>query len=339
MSDKSFKCEYCEKELSSKTNLKVHQEKAKYCLAIQQKQAETLYTCDYCGRDFLHKSSYEKHTKICKVQDKHNTTVEKQKQYQKEQQKTIASNLRKLREQSFEITDLKKQIKQLEQDKHDLERAVQTHLETIGFRDREIITLKEKVAFEKGCMAGYEKNKHQPAITNVKTINKTTTNNVVNQKLAKICVDNIDPFTIETIQNNKDRFTIEKYIQGVPGIVSFIEGITRVTDKNGNINRNYVCTDKPRNSFYQLLDSREWKADDGASCISSVLDVLNPIVEQYDRDMGKIIVSNDKQESEKYKTIVLEMKNVGRGFDGKETEHRDKLMEKVRNSIKEKVLI
>ena len=61
-----IKCEFCETELSSKYNLKLHQEKAKYCLKIQGKSIKEI-NCEYCNFVFSRKSVYENHKNICKV--------------------------------------------------------------------------------------------------------------------------------------------------------------------------------------------------------------------------------------------------------------------------------
>jgi hypothetical protein len=68
-----IKCEYCDKELSSKYNLKLHQEKAKYCLKIQGKNINEL-KCEYCNASFTRKSVYDNHTFTCKI--KKNRTQE-----------------------------------------------------------------------------------------------------------------------------------------------------------------------------------------------------------------------------------------------------------------------
>jgi hypothetical protein len=61
-----LKCQYCDKELSSKYNLKLHQEKAKYCLKIQGKNINGL-KCEYCNALFTRKSVYDNHMITCKV--------------------------------------------------------------------------------------------------------------------------------------------------------------------------------------------------------------------------------------------------------------------------------
>jgi hypothetical protein len=62
-----LKCQYCDTELSSKYNLKLHQEKAKYCLKIQGKHSTKEIICEYCNCSFNRKSVYTNHVNVCKV--------------------------------------------------------------------------------------------------------------------------------------------------------------------------------------------------------------------------------------------------------------------------------
>lgn len=61
-----MECEYCKKKLSTKTTLKIHQRKTKYCLKIQGKNIERgEYKCK-CGKDFNIKQNFLGHIDGCK---------------------------------------------------------------------------------------------------------------------------------------------------------------------------------------------------------------------------------------------------------------------------------
>lgn len=62
-----FICEFCSKELSTKTTLKTHQEKAKFCLEKQNKVIQPEIKCGYCNKMFMHKHRKETHEIKCKV--------------------------------------------------------------------------------------------------------------------------------------------------------------------------------------------------------------------------------------------------------------------------------
>ena len=54
-------CQYCNKIVATKGSLKTHQQKTKYCLKLQNVEAETLYSCTSCTKTFTVKSSYDRH--------------------------------------------------------------------------------------------------------------------------------------------------------------------------------------------------------------------------------------------------------------------------------------
>lgn len=58
-------CEYCEKQLSTPTILKRHQQTAKYCLDIQNKKLDKQYKCE-CSKEFSRIDNYKTHIKTCK---------------------------------------------------------------------------------------------------------------------------------------------------------------------------------------------------------------------------------------------------------------------------------
>ena len=61
-----MECEFCHKTFSNKSNLKMHQLKAKYCLKLQTATPENIHMCSICEKTFNVKSSFERHEKICK---------------------------------------------------------------------------------------------------------------------------------------------------------------------------------------------------------------------------------------------------------------------------------
>ncbi len=376
--DVTHECKYCGKILSSKINLKTHQEKAKYCLALRGEQPKNAIQCEFCDHVFLHKYLYENHMKTsCVAKSKHNKLLldvrdgqitelsqllDENKKLLEEREEEIQNYSEQLQEckttnteRLKEIVQLKKEIsklsqnnKKLTEENNKLRLAEQLFDEkhestkrklnlVIEKQAKDILRLEKKLAFEQGRVTGYE----QKAMITTNTTNvintNNTTNNVMNKKLAKICIANIDPFTVDMIQKNIDKFTMDRYISGAPGVVEFIEDITKFVDEDGNVNRNYVCTDKSRNSFYHLLSSMEWKADDGISCINSVLDTLSLPAMQLEQEINRNVRSDDREISEKYKGIL--MKGVGKGFTKQPSDDRSRLVSDVRNGVKDKLAI
>ena len=60
-----FKCQFCNKKLSTRSSLKVHQTRAKYCLNIQGKENKGEFVCPTCGKDFNVKFHLQNHMKVC----------------------------------------------------------------------------------------------------------------------------------------------------------------------------------------------------------------------------------------------------------------------------------
>lgn len=56
-----MECQYCKRTFSTKGTLATHQKSAKYCLNIQGREAEIVYSCDYCNKEFLHYHAYCTH--------------------------------------------------------------------------------------------------------------------------------------------------------------------------------------------------------------------------------------------------------------------------------------
>ena len=66
------KCVFCNNCFSTKTNLKNHQNKAKYCLIIQgsTKLKDASIICESCGKGSTSKWNYDLHMKTCKKSSK-----------------------------------------------------------------------------------------------------------------------------------------------------------------------------------------------------------------------------------------------------------------------------
>jgi hypothetical protein len=68
-------CKFCKKALSTASSLNNHQKTAKYCLKIQNKEAEKEYGCPGCKKIFSQKAHLDRHSLSCSASD----TVEEHK--------------------------------------------------------------------------------------------------------------------------------------------------------------------------------------------------------------------------------------------------------------------
>ena len=60
-----FFCEYCKTEFKTKLILNHHQNTAKYCLIIQGKVQKEDFKCELCNKNISSKQKLENHKKIC----------------------------------------------------------------------------------------------------------------------------------------------------------------------------------------------------------------------------------------------------------------------------------
>jgi hypothetical protein len=61
-----MECQYCKKILSSKSALKFHQTRTRYCLKIQGKEnIKGRFVCELCGKNFQTKGHLYSHSNIC----------------------------------------------------------------------------------------------------------------------------------------------------------------------------------------------------------------------------------------------------------------------------------
>ena len=69
----SFKCDYCEKEYATLSNLNHHQKTAKFCIELQNK-AKSSFICKECKKEFATNKYLKQHLLHCKVIKQKNET-------------------------------------------------------------------------------------------------------------------------------------------------------------------------------------------------------------------------------------------------------------------------
>src|SRR3989344_854081 len=100
----SFTCEFCDKVLTTKKILTIHQENAKYCLKIRGAGPKHIFKCDLCIKTFSHEHHLKAHLKICK-QTKIVTCDEDYKQKYTLQQKELTDAKKLLKEYNKIISE------------------------------------------------------------------------------------------------------------------------------------------------------------------------------------------------------------------------------------------
>jgi len=211
-----FKCEYCSKILSSKQNLEIHTKK---CEIIIEKEE---FKCEYCEKILSTKQMLENHKNICIT--KKDKEIKKLKEQLEKQKKEYKEQIK----EQFE--------KQKKEYKEQLEEQKEEYKEQI----RELQDKLENLA---------TKAIQRPT----SIVSNTTTNNSLN------IATSMDFDNIEHIKNLIDNYlTINHIVDGQKGIANFVKE-TMLIDDNGI--PKYICTDPSRNIFKYKDTNGEIKKD------------------------------------------------------------------------------
>jgi len=268
MTTNSLECKYCMKVFSNKNSLVVHVRSASYCLKLRDNNTSDL-SCEFCGKTFTRTDNLCTHSKKCRVKikkEEEDTTDELQTLKNKEKilkrkLSSLTKNLEKtLLEKDHEIAKLKKIIEDFKKDEK-------------NYVDRNF-ELEKLLAFEKGRVM--EASKPRTINKNYKCRNTSTIN-----KLKALPTDNIKPFTIATIKDSLDSYTYDDYTMGARGVIKFLKSMISLTNGEGQLERNYVCTDPSRNNYYRLEESKEWDTDKGALFIENIIEEIKPLASKY----------------------------------------------------------
>jgi hypothetical protein len=241
----------------------------KYCLDIQGASPKGGYKCKFCDRSILDKKRMILHSEKCVVMWR-----EKVKKYKKKNIK-LKQEIQDINEENEQtLKTLKDEFKQEKRNSR-----------------RKIRELEEQLAKEKLSSEIYKDVSKRSR----KIINNTM---YVNPKLLTITTDTIRPLTIETVHEDvkEGKFTQAMFENGVCGILDFVSNMIAITNENGEKERNYVCTDSSRHKFHRLVETREWKEDNGARFLNEILNTLiEPATEYYSN-----IIAQGQEMRQKY---------------------------------------
>lgn len=129
-----MECEYCKKTFSTPGNLKMHQEKTKRCLKIQNKEAAKIFKCNYCDREFTFKNKYDIHVSrhINDPMQQENERLKRENDALKHelalQTQMNEKTMSMLQENIATLTRENEKIKEALKDAHDKERETLTKL-------------------------------------------------------------------------------------------------------------------------------------------------------------------------------------------------------------------
>lgn len=296
MEKKKYMCEYCEKQLSTKSNLIQHQKTNKTCRKIRGINDDN-YECDYCGKTFSRTYTLDRHLCICSA---------KQKQ---ESQEKYENLLIKFRNKKKEMKLKLKEQKEEYQGKliHEKEKNKKLREENIRMKD-EIFRLNGKINKQEGINEGFR------TAPDKKTIYNTA---YVNPKLIDLPINNIPALTHEYMieKINDGILTYERATKGYRGLLEAICELITHENEDGIIERNYVCTDVSRNSFHRLLESKKWKSDKGGRYLNSMINTFRSVMEEH-KDRAYEIYEKTLHDSFDWGQVDWERKNVALLYSG-----------------------
>lgn len=332
----TMECEFCGKVFSTKTNLHRHQRTVTSCLHIQGKTL-TGNICEYCNRVFPEKSGLNRHLLSCKAKREFDN-----KQNIKNLKIKCNKKISKLKSvYEDKIDEREKENKCLnsllgEKDKRILELE-----KIIKEKDEEIVNLKIECGISKsdGRVEIYDK-------VCTKVLDKSTvTNNTVNvhPKLVNLPIANIHPLTEDYVKNSVGNggYTFDHYLKGENGLVDFIYSITMSENEDGNIERNYVCTDPSRDSYHRLVETKEWKRDKGGKFVDVILDTLSDKVDNYHTKLFDERISKSKPKKLGYDPDYVYKLNTDMhsGIVQSNGKERKRLRQKIKKETSRKISV
>lgn len=269
----NYVCKFCGTKFKTSKSLETHIKTARYCIDnrnsdIHEIPKSSLHECEFCGKSFPQKQTHTRHLKTCL------------------NSKTVITDELKLVTQNF--VQLQIQYKLLETKLHQVEQKnvkLKQKYNSLEEKYIEVITqkipaLKADAAYEKGQVDGM---KNAPPTTNI--VNNTTRTNNSTLKntnyFKNVAITTIKPFTIENLQSDiLPQYTYEVFKQKLQGIANLVLLFTSL-EVDGVMERNLISTDKKRDVFHALKETREWEKDGGISVCMKIVNVFHDKIEDY----------------------------------------------------------
>jgi outer membrane lipoprotein-sorting protein len=225
---------------------------------------------------------------------------------QSEKYKTICQK------QKIEIRSLTKNLKQLEE---------------------ELSKLKEELAHERGMLKGMENAR--PIINN---------NTQIIQKLKLVPTDLVKPFPQAVIEDGHETYTYDHFLNTRHGLVDHLLDITVFEDESGQVHKNYVCTNRAKNSFHVWICDEKWKRDHGAYYIHKYIDSLqNHVIEytkKFDAEYNTASKNPNIDRNEGVFRIAIDMVNFKPSvLNDHNDPDRKRLLKYIRSSIRDRLSI
>ncbi|MDD4930583.1 MAG: hypothetical protein PHG66_00315 [Candidatus Colwellbacteria bacterium] len=281
-----FTCEYCGKELSTKTVLRTHQERAKYCLEKQNKISYDEIVCSFCNKGCSTKARKETHENKCSVR------IENE------------------RSELLMLKVLEPKYNSLSEDYKTLETKNTSLLEDIQSLKIEMEKQRAEIyseLYNKEHIFAHEQSKRLVEKSGV-----TTTTNIK----AKNITMNALNLSQERLESIKDTYTLKHYERGGIGQADWVvDNVIR--DESGTLI--YKCTDKNRKNFIYHDDKGNVVTDIQAKKLKeAILPIMNTKLKEFKKIKCSELAEQSDDESElleQYSNLYKENKEMGNEFD------------------------
>lgn len=317
-----FVCEFCGNVFSSQNNMAMHKKTAKYCIALQDKQQRRQTHECICGKAFTRAYTLKVHATKCPVKISHDAEEEIERLRSSELEvETLRETIEDLEEKNIvaeqKIEDVEQELRDVKEKNIALEKELKGARAKIKELKAENIELKLSLENGKGQIKVY---KERPG----------TVNQYINPKLLNIKCETIPPLTLEYVKKEVDcgKYTYENYIRGEKGLVDFISALITEDDQ-----RSYVCTDAARNKFHRLIETREWKEDNGANFLNKIFDSLKDRATDYYKRIVEMSESDGEQDTGDF--LMDKTKRMFFGITSPKSKDRAELFNRIRTEVRQ----
>ena len=229
-----YKCDYCEKEYSSKGTLETHQKTAKFCLRLRNNKEEIkILKCNYCEDNFTLKCNLERHYETCKSRQR--KIKEENEQKKEELIIKLQSELHILMTQTYPERESKwkEELNTFKTENLVLKTELKMKNEQLKMKDEIILKLeKENESLKTKVDTTYSsviQNKDKLVDTLIQKESKSVTNNSSNNNLT-IHNYGIKPLTAESVINAFEAYNNKYKTAFFTGYVYDAEGISEKYD-------------------------------------------------------------------------------------------------------------
>lgn len=304
-------CQRCSHVFSSKSTLNRHMLSSR-CGKLN---SPPKYKCNECPYGTNLKNTMTKHISRCK--------------YVYATQKT--SELKTRLDELIKENELSKEKLEVAQELHKSEiEQLRAKIENLTKRNNllktENLDLKLQLEEKKGRIVVY---KERPS-----TVNNNNTQ-YINPKLLSISCDTIAALTVENVKKEVDagKYTYEDYIKGEIGLVNFIASLISSDDDQ----RNYVCTDTARNKFHRLIETREWKEDNGANFLNKIFDQLKEPATAYYHKINEMSLIPEARDTGDF--LMDKTKRMFFGITSPKSKDRNALFNYIRTEVRKSAAV